>query len=78
MILNKQTPIDGESLKNSITQLRVYCESLSYTISTETPQTDQISLLAKLGGHLCLCLGVSLFSLGKNCWSFQEIFKARI
>ena len=56
-------PINSETVSKSIVSLNIFYESLSYTLSTESPQMDSISLLANIGGHLGLFLGVSVFSL---------------
>jgi len=46
--------------KDSFTFTLVYYESMSYTLVTESPTMDVVSLLANLGGTLGLFLGVSL------------------
>ena len=56
-------PINSETVSQSIVSLNIFYESLSYTLSTESPQMDVISLLANIGGHLGLFLGISVFSL---------------
>jgi hypothetical protein len=57
--------IDSRTARYSFTQVSVYYESLSYTLSTESPQMDLVSLLASIGGNLGLFLGVNVFSLGE-------------
>jgi hypothetical protein len=55
--------INTDTAKDSITAVNIYYGSLSYTLSTESPKLDLISLLATIGGNLGLFLGLSLFSL---------------
>ena len=57
------TRIDAASARQSIVQLCVYYNSLTYSLSTETPQINFVSLLADIGGNLGLFLGVSTFTL---------------
>ena len=42
--------------------VNVFYDSFTYTISTETPQMNMVSLLASIGGNLGLFLGLSAFS----------------
>ena len=51
------------SLRESLVQVNVFYQSLSYTLTTESPQMDAISLFGSIGGNLGLFLGVSVFSL---------------
>ena len=60
---NKKIVIDDEKARESVTRVNIFYESLSYTVSTEAPQIDFVSLLANIGGNLGLFLGVSLFSI---------------
>ena len=55
--------IDSKNARKSFATLYVFYESLSYTLSNETPQMDGVSLFGSIGGNLSLFLGVSLFSL---------------
>jgi hypothetical protein len=57
------TQIDAETVKKSFVLLNVFYKSLSYELSTETPQLNLITLFANMGGYLGLFLGVSAFSL---------------
>jgi hypothetical protein len=58
--------LDNENVVlQSIVKLNIFYDSLSYTISTETPQMDIVSLLGNIGGNLGLFMGVCLFSLGE-------------
>jgi hypothetical protein len=70
----EQTQINGETLSECVSHVRLFYESLSYTISTEIPEIDVISLLAQLGGHLGLCLGVSFVTLGEVLHVLIEIY----
>jgi len=66
--------IDSAQAEKSFVNVYVYYESLSYTESSETPQMNVIQLLASIGGHLGLFLGVSVFSLAEMVEVFIEIF----
>ena len=59
----KNRTIDAEVARESIVSVIVFYESLSYTLTTEIPQVDIVSLLGSIGGNLSLFLGVSFFSL---------------
>ena len=63
-----------EEIKSSIINFSIYYESLSYTLSTESPSLDIIGLLAYIGGTLGLFLGVSVLTFVE----FVEIFLAFI
>jgi hypothetical protein len=52
-----------KTAKDSFVQVNIFYDSLSYTLTTESPQMDVISLLGSIGGNLGLFLGVSVFSL---------------
>ena len=56
-------PLDVYNAKESIVQVYLYYDTLSYQISTESPQMNFVSLLASIGGNLGLFLGVSVFSV---------------
>ena len=56
-------PIDADTARESVTSLGVFYDTLSYTISTETPQMNIACLLAAIGGNLGLFMGVSLLSV---------------
>jgi len=67
--------IDDESvILQSIVKLNIFYNSLSYTVSTESPQMDIISLIANIGGNLGLFMGVCLFSLAEIVVTLIEIF----
>ena len=70
--------IDGESVSKSILTANIFYDSLSFTHSSESPQMTLISLLANIGGHLGLFLGISLFSLGELVEVFMEIVLNKI
>ena len=69
-----QTKLDLEMARKSFVGLNIFYKSLSYEISTESPQTDLIWLLASIGGYLGLFLGVSVFSLFEPFVVLIEIF----
>ena len=54
---------DDVILRESFIYVNLYYESLSYTLTTESPQVDLVSMLGSIGGNLGLFLGVSVFSL---------------
>ena len=56
-------PIDVYNAKESVLQVYLYYDTLSYKMSTELPQMNFVSLLANIGGNLGLFLGVSVFSV---------------
>ena len=58
-------PISNEKATNSFVTVNMYYDSLSYSMSTESPQMDLVALLASIGGNLGLFLGVSVFSMGE-------------
>ena len=55
--------INSETVARSIVKMNIFYESLSYTLVTESPKLNGVSLLASIGGSLGLFLGVSTFSL---------------
>jgi hypothetical protein len=64
--------IDKATAKYSFVLVKVFYDSLSFTLTTETPQMDIVSLFASIGGNLGLFLGVSVFSL---CEIFEVILQ---
>ena len=54
--------IDSNMVRESVVSINMFYNSLSYTLSSESPQMDLVSLLANIGGNLGLFLGVSLLS----------------
>jgi len=55
--------IDSKNARKSFVRVSVFYQSLSYTLSNESPQMDGVALLGSIGGNSSLFLGVSLFSL---------------
>ena len=55
--------LDLTTAKDSFVQVNIYYDSLSYTLTTESPQMDAISLFGSIGGNLGLFLGMSVFSI---------------
>jgi hypothetical protein len=81
IILIRDFSIDQENLnldivKESIVRVNIFYDSLSYTMSTESPKMDVVSLLSNIGGNLGLFLGVSLISLCELIEALIEIFFA--
>jgi len=68
------TSITTETVQKSVVRVFVYYESLSYTLSDESPQIDLVSLIANIGGNLGLFLGVSLFSVWEIVITLWEIY----
>jgi hypothetical protein len=66
--------IDSETGRKSFVSLNIFYKSLSYEMSTETPQTDLIWLFASIGGYSGLFLGVSVFSLFEPFIVLIEIY----
>jgi hypothetical protein len=64
-------PISDE---HSLAGVNIFYSSLSYKSTTESPQTNVITLLASIGGNLSLFLGVSMFSLCEIIEVFIELF----
>ena len=56
-------PFNLNTAKESVVEVGIFYDSVSYTISTETEKFDLVALLASIGGHLGLFLGVSIFSI---------------
>ena len=57
--------IDSITTRESMIKLYIFYDTLSYTLTEESPQMDWIYLLGSIGGNLGLFLGVSVFSLGE-------------
>jgi hypothetical protein len=54
--------IDSQTTKESLVNVKIFYESLSYTLTNESPQMDAVYLLGSIGGNLGLFLGISVFS----------------
>jgi len=65
--------INAETARESFISLNIFYETLSYDISSESPQLALITLFANVGGYLGLFLGVSVFSLFEIIQVFIEI-----
>ena len=57
------TQITEETTINKFVQLYAFYDSLSYTVSIDSPGMDIVSFLGSIGGTLGLFLGVSLLSV---------------
>jgi hypothetical protein len=64
----------ASTIEKSVAKVNIFYDRLSYTLTTDTPQMDAISLLGSIGGNLGLFLGVSVFSLCEVVEAFIEIF----
>ena len=58
-----KTKIDSESARKSFVNFNIFYKSLSYEISTESPQYNWITLFANISSYLGFFFGISLFSL---------------
>ena len=74
----KTSPVNSDTASNKFVQLNVFYDSLTYSISTDTPSMDIVSLLANIGGTLGLFLGLSLLSLCELIHVLIEIFLVAI
>jgi hypothetical protein len=68
--------LNSDRAKESVVRVNIFYDSLSYTMSTESPKMDVISLLSNIGGNLGLFLGVSLISVCELIEALIEIFFA--
>jgi hypothetical protein len=73
----KKRPLDSNTARESLVKFNIYYDSLSYKLSSETPQVNIVSLLASVGGNLSLFLGVSVFSLCEIVEVALEIYFIR-
>ena len=69
-----QIPINSETARKSVVRLSIYSDSLSYSLSTEAPKMDVVSLFANIGGNMGLFLNIGFFSLGEIFVILIEIF----
>ena len=69
-----QIPINAETARKSVVQLSIFSDTLSYSLSTEAPKMDVVSLFANIGGNLGLFLNIGFFSLGEIFVILIEIF----
>ena len=67
-------PISGDQAKNSIVQVNIFYDTLSYTLADETPACEWICLLADIGGILGLFMGASVLSIGEVIEVLIEVF----
>jgi hypothetical protein len=63
-----------EEVKSSIIKFSIYYDTFSYSITTESPSLDIISLLAYIGGTLGLFLGVSVLTVVEIIEIFLNFF----
>ena len=67
-------PLNSRQAEKSLVSVNIFYSSLSHTVSRESPKMETVSLLASIGGHLSLFLGVSVFSLCETVEVAIEIF----
>jgi hypothetical protein len=72
------TQIDSLGVKESFVSFNIFYKSLSYEISSESPQLTLITLFANIGGYLGLFLGVSIFSLFEPIQILIEIIHMKL
>ena len=70
-------PLSAEQAEKSFLNVRISYDSLSFTLSTESPKLDLVSLLANIGGTLGLFLGVSALSLCELVEILIDIYYVR-
>jgi hypothetical protein len=66
--------IDSNTAGQSVCNLNIFYDSLSYKLSYDSPKMGVVSLLASIGGNLSLFLGVSVFSLSELVEFFIEVY----
>ena len=66
--------IDAAIVRDSVVNVNIFYESLSYTETNESPQMNIVSLLGSIGGNLGLFFGVSVFSLCEIIEVLIEIY----
>ena len=66
--------LDARTARDSVASVQIFYESLSYTMSTEIPKMDLVSLFSNIGGTLSLLLGVSVFSVFEIVEVMMEIY----
>ena len=66
--------LDLTRVRDSFVSVNVFYDKLSYTLTTESPQMDVVSLLSSIGANLGLFLEISLFSLCEIIEVAIEIF----
>ena len=67
-------PLNSESARNSIVQMNIFYDTLSYTYAEELPACDWICLLANIGGSMGLFMGASILSIGEIIEVFMEMY----
>ena len=67
-------PVNEVKAHESFVSVNIYYDSISYTVSNESPQMDIVALIAAIGGNLGLFLGVSVFSICELIQVIIEIF----
>ena len=66
--------INATTARDSVVRVNIFYESLSYSMSTEIPKMDFVSLFSNIGGTLSLFLGVSVFSVFEIVEVLMEIY----
>jgi hypothetical protein len=66
--------INAKTVKDSMIRLNIFYDSLSYSMTEESPQWTITNLIATLGGNLGLFMGLGLLSLGEMLTALIEVF----
>ena len=69
-----KTKIDFEVVSKSFVYFNIFYKSLSYDISTESPQMNLVTLISNIASNLGLFLGVSVFSVFEPIQVLIEIY----
>ena len=70
--------LNSDTAKQSVVRVNIFYDSLSYIISTESPQWTIISLIATIGGNLGLYLGMSLFTFSGVITTLIELVARKL
>jgi hypothetical protein len=69
--------ITSDAVKESVSSVNIYYDSMSYMISEESPQWTITSLISTIGGNLGLFLSMSLFSFAELITTMVEFYYFR-
>jgi hypothetical protein len=70
--------VNASTAKDSFVRLKVFYDSLSYSVSEETAQWTIINLIATMGGNLGLFLGLGLLSFAEVFIALIEVFFSKL
>jgi len=66
--------VTRDEVSNSFARLQIYYSSLTHTVTSEVAKMNVVDLIASIGGHLSLFLGLSMFSLCEIVEILMEIY----